>query len=344
MNENPHHSNVDRRGFIVLGILGAGVAGWIVSRNLKASSKTSGPNPFEYEVEAFEKVDPQLICFTEIRQRHFSQHAVRKVAGLKGLYYVVAGSDIIQLDSNWNPVFTHSFPEPVKSVSFDEGKTMVVALRRSWERIHLESGERTSFSAVEDRSFFSDIVIHDGEVFLADSGMRCVQRLDWKGQLINTIGGEDKYTGQRGLILPSPCLSIAMGQDGLLRVNNPGRHRVEIHTKEGDLELYWGKASAGIDGFCGCCNPVSVAVRADGSCITAEKGLPRVKLYSPIGEFIGVVAGPETFKENLEAQKSTDRDESVHANLGVFVNDDDSVMVVDPVAQGLHQFEYVTRS
>jgi hypothetical protein len=49
----------------------------------------------------------------------------------------------------------------------------------------------------------------------------------------------------------------------------------------------------GIEGFSGCCNPVSLAVLPDGGFVTCEKGLIRVKVYNAEGEFVGVVAGPD---------------------------------------------------
>ena len=92
-----------------------------------------------------------------------------------------------------------------------------------------------------------------------------------------------------------------MGRDGLLRVNNPGRHSVEVYSAKGDLESSWGKATATLStAFCGCCNPVGVALLADGRCVTCEKGLPRVKVYSAQGVFESVVAGPESFPENAQ--------------------------------------------
>ena len=48
-----------------------------------------------------------------------------------------------------------------------------------------------------------------------------------------------------------------------------------------------------IEGFCGCCNPMNFAIMADGSFVTVEKGLTRVKVYDPQGKFVGVVASPE---------------------------------------------------
>jgi hypothetical protein len=99
---------------------------------------------------------------------------------------------------------------------------------------------------------------------------------------------------------------VALGRDGLIRVNNPGRHCVEMYTLSGDLELSWGKPSAAIAGFCGCCNPIGLALLPDGSCITCEKGLPRVKVYSPERNLDCVVAGPESFSENAKAHDLSD--------------------------------------
>jgi hypothetical protein len=52
-----------------------------------------------------------------------------------------------------------------------------------------------------------------------------------------------------------------------------------------------------IDGFCGCCNPSHFTIMADGSFITSEKGIARVKIYNRIGEMTSVVAAPENFNE-----------------------------------------------
>jgi hypothetical protein len=52
-----------------------------------------------------------------------------------------------------------------------------------------------------------------------------------------------------------------------------------------------------IEGFCGCCNPTHLAARADGAWVTAEKGIPRVKLYAREGRLLGVVAAPDQFAE-----------------------------------------------
>ena len=87
------------------------------------------------------------------------------------------------------------------------------------------------------------------------------------------IGEKDAERGITGFGVPSPFLGIVLGSDGLLYVNNLGHHRVEACTFDGDLGRTWGKPSLAIDGFCGCCNPIGVAVLPDGRFVTCEKGL-----------------------------------------------------------------------
>ena len=49
------------------------------------------------------------------------------------------------------------------------------------------------------------------------------------------------------------------------------------------------------EGFCGCCNPVRFAINNDGSFVTAEKGIVRIKSYDQSGKFLSIVAGPDEF-------------------------------------------------
>lgn len=133
-------------------------------------------------------------------------------------------------------------------------------------------------------------------------------------------------------VVPSPYFPIAMGPDGLLRVSNPGAHRVEAFTLDGHLELAWGKPSERIEGFCGCCNPAHLAVLPDGRIVTAEKGIPRVKVYSAEGTFEGVVAGPESLSPNLAAATETREDLRLHP-VSVAADSRGRILVLDPVAR-----------
>jgi hypothetical protein len=196
-----------------------------------------------------------------------------------------------------------------------------------------------AWKGVSERTWFTGLAVAGDSLFAADAGNRCVLRYDKSGKVAARLGAKDKEKNVSGLIVPSPYLKVQIAPDGLLRLNNPGRHRVEVHTLDGDLELFWGKAGAGIESFCGCCNPVGLAVLPDGRCVTAEKGLPRVKVYSSSGEFESVVAGPETFPENARAGSGRDPSDGLLGGLDVAVDRLGRILILDLVTARVHVME-----
>ena len=172
----------------------------------------------------------------------------------------------------------------------------------------------------------------ENDVFAADAGNRVVLRYDKSGKLAGRIGEKNKERNIPGLIMPSPYLDVVLARDGLLRVNNTGRHRVEAYTPSGDLEFSWGKPSNAIEGFCGCCNPIGLALLPDGRYVTCEKGLPRVKVYSPEGVFESVVAGPESFPENAKSGINKTRADCMLGGLNAAVDSQQRIYILDLVA------------
>ena len=105
-----------------------------------------------------------------------------------------------------------------------------------------------------------------------------------------------------------PFFDVTADSDGFIWVVNPGRHSLENYTPEGDLRTSWGQFSMGIEGFCGCCNPTHIVILDDGSFVTSEKGIVRVKVYNSLGNIVSVVAGSEQFIEGttgLDLAKDT---------------------------------------
>ena len=126
-----------------------------------------------------------------------------------------------------------------------------------------------------------------------------------------------------------PRRALRLHPDGLLRINNTGRHRIEAYTVDGDFELAWGEATAAIHGFCGCCNPIALALLPDGRTVTCEKGLPRVKVYRADGTFESVVAGSESFAENL--RQCPNPGDCTRGGLDVAVDSRGRILVLDRV-------------
>ncbi len=98
--------------------------------------------------------------------------------------------------------------------------------------------------------------------------------------------------------LISTCCGILcfdIDSKGDVVVANLGQHRVTVLNSQGTAyKSAWGKAGKGPEDFCGCCNPVCLAVASDGSIVTAEKTIPRLKLYSPDGKkLLGITGGSD---------------------------------------------------
>ena len=72
-----------------------------------------------------------------------------------------------------------------------------------------------------------------------------------------------------------------------------------------------------VEGFCGCCNPTHFVVREDGSFVTSEKGIERVKIHGPDGSLVGVVAPPELFRPDTRG-------------LALAVDEAGRILVLDP--------------
>ncbi len=77
--------------------------------------------------------------------------------------------------------------------------------------------------------------------------------------------------------------------------------------------------------FFGCCNPAHFAVLSDGRFVTAEKGLPRIKIYSPQGKFECVVAGQEQFP-SIAADLAVDN----HDRILVLDSNKSRILVFEP--------------
>jgi hypothetical protein len=115
------------------------------------------------------------------------------------------------------------------------------------------------------------------------------------------IEGKSGNDQIHGFIIPSPYFDLAFNPSGELWVVNPGKHTLENYTVDGKLRTWWEATSIKIEGFSGCCNPAHFAFLPDGSFVTSEKGLVRIKTYNPSGEFNNVVAAPLKFKEEGHA-------------------------------------------
>lgn len=285
-----------RQSSATMAILGA-----IAAQRTDAATKPT-TNPFAYDISHLQKTDPKLIAYAE-KSRWKVPHAAAKriTIGTDDVIYVCSGNYLTAMSRSGERGLEIAASEPTRCCAIATDGTIYLGLRDHVEVFDSKGVRKATWESLGKKAWLTGIAVGESEVFVADAGNRVVLRYDRSGKLIRRIGEKDKDRNIPGFIIPSPFFEVELARDGLLRVNNPGRHRMELYTTDGDFEGSWGVTAMGITGFCGCCNPINFTLLPDGKYVTCEKGLPRVKVYSATGEFESVVAGVESFSENARA-------------------------------------------
>ena len=243
---------------------------------------------------AYRNVDPALVKYSQGQEIETGlAESVGIAVAASGVVYIVGDEELRVFSDQGTLLQRTALVEEPHCVAVDEAGAIVIGYRET-VRIHAPDGAVQAAWAVAGKHPYLTCVTPSGpDVWVADAGDRVVLRYDRSGRLLGRLGEKDEAKGIPGLVVPSYHLDVALGPEGLLMVNNPGRLGLETYTAQGELCSSWEKASMEIEGFCGCCNPTDIAVLPDGRVVTSEKGLPRVKVLESDGALSGVVATPD---------------------------------------------------
>ena len=305
MNEFSRNRLVNRRGFIqrateTAKLAGLGVALGVFDRRRAAAAQATA-NPWAYDDSKVRRTDPKLLHYHEVRQFRCARPSPRCIALTHDERLLIgAGKYLTEYTLDGTQVSELALEDEVRCVAAAQDGSLYVGLRRYIQVFDRKGRRRETWPSPGQKAYFTSVAVGEADVFVADAGNRAVLRYDRSGHLKGHIGEKDEARNIPGLIVPSPFFDVEIACDGLLRVSNPGRHRVEVYTFEGDLELAWGTAGWAVENFCGCCNPINLALLPNGRVVTFEKGIPRVKVYSGDGVFESVVAGAESFAANAK--------------------------------------------
>lgn len=294
-----------RTFIIVLVVAAVIVAVFAVLRVDTTGQKGSGlGQAYVYDVKELARVDPNLILYEEAGEPiRTGFDAARAVAvGADGRIYVAGDKALRMFSPTGSFLREITLPDMPHCLALAEDGRIYVGIKDHVEIYDPQGKRLAAWDTPAEGAVLTSIAVGKNDIFVADAGNRVVTRYDTNGKVIDHIGRKDAQRNIPGFVVPSPYLDVAIAPDGLLRVVNPGRLRIEAYTFDGDLEFSWGEFSSSIEGFTGCCNPVNFAILPDGSFVTCEKGLVRVKIYDPSGAFVGVVAGPEQLIEGGTAR------------------------------------------
>jgi hypothetical protein len=286
-----------KQKIIIIGaliLLAAGI--FFILKDLLFSGKDNAPNRYEYDMSRLRKSDSSLVLYKEVKQIKTSIGVIHGIAvdGNDRIY--VCGQHGVEIfEGGGNPVSAFKIDGTALSIHIDGKKNIILGVQDHIEIWDIRGNLLKKWNPVDLESIITSIAATDNHIFAADAGKKVVYRYDFDGELINRIGEKDTVRGIPSLVIPSPYFDIGTGRDGELWVVNPGRHSLEAFTFDGQMISSWGKASMETDGFCGCCNPTHIAMLSDGSFVTSEKGIERVKVYLPDGKIKCIVATPQMF-------------------------------------------------
>ncbi len=214
-----------------------------------------------------------------------------------GRFAIVAGRRVLvgQLNAPSSSDRRLDLPAAGRCAAFAPDGALLVGLERSYLVYPPAGGDVEEGPTLGESSLITSLSAGSNLVAVADAGLRIIWLFDRSSALKAHVQAPDGG----GFVVPSPHFDVAVAADGTLWVAHPGELRLEQRDAGGRLLRSWGRPGSRIESFCGCCNPTDFALLPGGGFVTAEKGLPRVKVYRDDGSLESVVAAPREFAEDV---------------------------------------------
>ncbi|WP_297089804.1 hypothetical protein [uncultured Draconibacterium sp.] len=258
-------------------------------------------NKFEYSLEQFRNVPEELIHYKETRNFKLGFENAKALEIANNKIYAIGDQELKIIDFKGTLLTEVGFLDEPHGLDAAGDSIYIVFERFVW----ILDGEGKTLHEWEldgEDTYLTSVAVFGDDIMVADAGNRRILRFNHQGELVNSFEGKTDDDLAHGFIIPSPYFDLDINAYGDLWVVNPGMHTLENYSPEGRLREYWKASGNQTENFSGCCNPAHFCFLPDGSFVTSEKGLVRVKVYKPSGEFAGVVAPPAKFDEKIEGQ------------------------------------------
>ncbi|MBM3791783.1 MAG: hypothetical protein FJW35_15730 [Acidobacteria bacterium] len=243
--------------------------------------------------------------------------------------YALGDGEIRIFEANGDPVRKWKAAANAASLAAGAGGRVYVGAAGRVE-VYEDDGTHAGGFAAGEKNRPADITaikVFMKEILVADAAARIIRRYDTAGRQTGLIGDRNK-TG--GFMLPNHALDFDVDGKGVVYATDTGRHRVSAWALDGSPLGYFGKfGMTNPEDFVGCCNPVNVALSPDGTVVTGEKMVARVKVFDPDGKLLAVI-GPEHFHPDL-----------IHIHLAV--DSKERILAADPVRREVRIFSLVVK-
>jgi len=279
-------------------VVGAGFGGYQLHR-WSASWDRAAEKGAAYANPSMAPIAPELLTWQQVGHIQTGLASVKSFAILKDGSVVVAGERKLRILSASGQVLRdiplEGMPQAVAVMETPDGVLFFAGMKDHVEVYDSAGKSLGKWQTLGTEAFITCLTpgATGKTLWAADAGRRVVAELDMSGKILRELGREDSATHAPGLVVPSAHLDVvaggAGGGEGLVWVNNPGRHELEAYDAQGVMIRQWGEGGVGIGRFSGCCNPTDFFMMGDGRIVTAEKGTPRVKVFDTAGVLQSVI-------------------------------------------------------
>jgi hypothetical protein len=287
-------------------------------------------NPYALDVNQYKKVDEALISHKETLNFSLGNFNASGIFYHNDSLFIVGESSLTVVTVDGNSAGLHEIlPNPTSLVVDDD--YLYIGYQHYVAKYDHSGLLIDRWKELDERSVITSLAIKEDRLYVADAGNRKVVIFDNAGEILGEFEGKAETEAGHGFIVPSANFDLVVNSYGELWVVNPGKHALENYTDNGQMRGFWESASIDIDGFLGCCNPARIAVQEDGSFITSEKGMVRIKIHDQSGKLLSVVAPPSLFKEE---GKAPDVCVDKEGNIYALDFDRNMVRIFEPIGNG----------
>lgn len=207
--------------------------------------------------------------------------------GAGGRLYVSDGANIRSYDSPGRPAASYTASRPVCAVAVASNGSVYAG---EAGQVEIFDGSGRIVGTWRNLGALGEITaigFFGRDVFLGDAAGRCILRCDRAGRVLGRIGANGPLGGFH---IPNGIIDFDIDAEGVIHAANPGKHRVERYSRDGELLGHVGRFD-GQDpaGFGGCCNPTNAALGHSGRIYVTEKADARAKVLDRNGKLLAVI-------------------------------------------------------
>jgi hypothetical protein len=285
---------------IVFSVLLILLAVVLISYDLFRKSPTeTATNVLTKQTNSLKKVDTSLIAYKQLQTFDAQIQNPKGIAVDEKNIFVCGNSEVIVFDKKGTKLSSFSIDSSAHCVEVKDGYVYLGIGPYIYQ--YSSNGKYISrFELFNEMGYITSISSDAEFVYAADAINKIVLKYSFGGNLLGKIGEKDSLRRPKGFVIPSLYFDMVAGGYGDIWVANTGYLRLENFSHSGSLRNMWGEASYHNEGFPGCCNPAHFCLLPDGSFVTYEKGLDKVKVFDPAGQFKHIVAAAGSFKGDAD--------------------------------------------